>query len=1485
MKKITFLIIFVFVICNVKAISPDPLTLSNWETGTTTQPTYVWTNTKSVIVDPLNGSNHILKLDRDPTVATYQGAQWNNSVAPFIAGVALGNTSASQYKYIVVKAKKSTAYDIKVKLEAPVNATLNIITLTSINASVSGQWVTYIFDAGLVNNTHKQFSIFPEFGGNTGAVTTYIDDIYFTNTLPTVTFTTYKFPLNYTTGTGGATLTKTYDVARSATNIDITLLNTQPIPGATSYNVYDGATKLTSTYDATKNVIKITGLTRSTNYNLQITGVDASAAESAKSDIIPVSTRSNTGTGYEIIDDCEGGALGWNANSGGGALITQNVTNPVTNGYNTSSKCIKLNTQSGSNYYTNAAINNERILSGISNANYRYLHVKILRPSQAAGSVAIKLFSGGGQVSTVSQEIASSTTASNDGAWHDYVFDLGSATATVESYYRGLFIMPNKLASGNQPSVLDYFIDDIYLNNDATLSTANLSTVNIPVTISTSGSIATTTGARGYLSGDLAVVTATPNTNYRFTNWTLGSAGGAVQSTSSTYSFTVSSSTSLFANSIATWTYTATSSDVTKGTVSGTGVYDAGASVTLIATPTTGYRFVNWADGSAGGASASTSTSYTFASAAHKSYFANFVQQFVVSASAGTGGTITSGAGTYDSGATATVVATADAGYRFVNWTLNTSGGAVQSTLASYPFTVSSAKTLVANFVQQFVISASAGTGGSITSGAGTYDSGASVSVVATADAGYVFNNWTDGGSPVSSNATYTFTASTARTLVANFLPAKTFTVTVPAGTAHVYIVWSFTQKSWDATASAYELTRVGVTNQFTGTFACDNSISYKYLCENLNDYDYQAAVSAGGVSESNRSYSVSDNVAAWYRMKTVTLNVSFATATIPSNLFVKGGWDSWTTPIELTKSGTTFSTTISGFGSKFPANVEYKYYTNDGSTSNYECNSDGSGSSNRWAISPTMTDQVARFLTAPTIQPASNTNLSVLGLTNTQLGGTDLVVSSGELTLDQSPAFHSITVSPGAKVTLGSGQSLSASTFTLQSNSTATATFVDNTTNSPQAITATVQQYLPQGRNWYVTSPIGSGTTANLATGTSVVSYSESTAAWVTETGALTAGRGYISVSATGTQTNNISFAGTLNTGVVTVGLTRLGATKSGFNLVGNPYPSYLDWSLVDTTAAKISSTFWYRTKTLPDVNLATTYTFDTFNGNGNVATSNGATTVTNLIPPMQAFWVRVNAGQTAGTLTFTNAMRKHADVVGNKMKAPAKQNSLQSLLRLKVSNGINSDEAIVFFNPNASDGLDDYDSPKMTNGNAVIPEIYTLAGSEQLVINGLNQLVLNQEIPLGFTTGQLNTFTINASEIQNFDSNTQIILKDKLLNKEQLLTVDAPYSFTSDITSSTNRFSIIFRLASVTTGMQNAEDKQEIAIYKTADNQITVHSLIDLNTQSNISVYNAIGQEIIEKRLYSPVTVLENKLKSGVYLVVVTNGTKIVNGKIVIN
>ena len=141
-----------------------------------------------------------------------------------------------------------------------------------------------------------------------------------------------------------------------------------------------------------------------------------------------------------------------------------------------------------------------------------------------------------------------------------------------------------------------------------------------------------------------------------------------------------------------------------------------------------------------------------------------------VSADPSNGGSV-SGGGSYQQGQSCTVTATANSGYAFQNWTEN---GSVVSTDANYTFTVNGNRTLVAHFSVQapneyFVnVSANPSNGGSV-SGEGTYQQGQSCTVTATANSGYAFQNWTENGNEVSTDANYTFMVNANRDLVAVF--------------------------------------------------------------------------------------------------------------------------------------------------------------------------------------------------------------------------------------------------------------------------------------------------------------------------------------------------------------------------------------------------------------------------------------------------------------------------------------------------------------------------------------------------------------------------------------------------------------------------------------------------------------------------------------------------------------------------------------------
>ncbi len=240
------------------------------------------------------------------------------------------------------------------------------------------------------------------------------------------------------------------------------------------------------------------------------------------------------------------------------------------------------------------------------------------------------------------------------------------------------------------------------------------------------------------------------------------------------------------------WTFTTipkltlSSSPVAGGTTVGAGLFAQGATVTVTATPATGYSFVNWTD-SASGVVASVSPGYQFIMAGNRALVAHFSvippAQFAVTLSSNpaAGGT-TFGSGAYNTGTSVTVIESPNPGYTFANWTEN---GNIISTSSSYQFIITANRTLVANFTAipalQFAVflSSSPSIGGT-TTGAGSYTTGTSVTIGATPSAGYTFVNWTEGATVISTSSSYTFVVTANRTLVANFVN-NTYTLTLSA--------------------------------------------------------------------------------------------------------------------------------------------------------------------------------------------------------------------------------------------------------------------------------------------------------------------------------------------------------------------------------------------------------------------------------------------------------------------------------------------------------------------------------------------------------------------------------------------------------------------------------------------------------------------------------------------------------------------------------
>ena len=98
----------------------------------------------------------------------------------------------------------------------------------------------------------------------------------------------------------------------------------------------------------------------------------------------------------------------------------------------------------------------------------------------------------------------------------------------------------------------------------------------------------------------------------------------------------------------------------------------------------------------------------------------------------------------------------------------------------NYPLVGGNIQTVaIAPSAYTIAVTANPSNAGSVTGG-GTYNQGQSCTVTATANTGFTFTNWTENGDVVSTNANYTFTVNSNRSLVANFTE-NTYTITVSA--------------------------------------------------------------------------------------------------------------------------------------------------------------------------------------------------------------------------------------------------------------------------------------------------------------------------------------------------------------------------------------------------------------------------------------------------------------------------------------------------------------------------------------------------------------------------------------------------------------------------------------------------------------------------------------------------------------------------------
>jgi hypothetical protein len=387
-------------------------------------------------------------------------------------------------------------------------------------------------------------------------------------------------------------------------------------------------------------------------------------------------------------------------------------------------------------------------------------------------------------------------------------------------------------------------------------------------------------------------------------------------------------------------------------------------------------------------------------------------------------------------------------------------------------------------------------------------------------------------------------------------------------------------------------------------------------------------------------------------------------------------------------------------------------------------------------------------------------------------------------------------------------------------------------------------------GNVWHLISSPVTGAVSGMYTGLYLMSHDELTNGYTDVTDIdvpLTPGQGFALWNQNGDAT--ASYTGTL-TSTATVALTRAATGfDNGWNLVGNPYPSSIDWE---------AGTGW--TKNNVD---GSTYCLDA-DGSGNWAIWNGTigtNGATQYIASGQGFFVAVNDAQTTGTLGFTNDVRVHDNTTFFK-EDPA------DIVKLKVSGNNFSDETAIYFREEATAGFDSQmDAHKLPSFEESAPYIYSTA-NQGMAINVLPEVTsVPMNVKVGTETG---TFTIEALSTGEF---SELNLKDLSTGVITDLNSDS-YTF-NYIPGVDNRFELHFGPLGVNDLANN--------LYNVYSYNKEIHVMTPNTTSGNITVYDMMGKEVASQSISGTDNVISLS-QSAHYIVKVISEEGLVTKKVYI-
>jgi len=324
------------------------------------------------------------------------------------------------------------------------------------------------------------------------------------------------------------------------------------------------------------------------------------------------------------------------------------------------------------------------------------------------------------------------------------------------------------------------------------------------------------------------------------------------------------------------------------------------------------------------------------------------------------------------------------------------------------------------------------------------------------------------------------------------------------------------------------------------------------------------------------------------------------------------------------------------------------------------------------------------------------------------------------------------------------------------------------------------------------------------------------------------------------------------INSGTITYPVTYTNngnINDDGWNLIGNPYPSTIDWNSNGWTKNGIGNSIYISN------NEGTGLVYATYNG---VVGTNGGT---QYIATGQAFWVKATG------LASINVNSNEIVKVPEQSTTFFKTEEITNVLKITLTSPkYKTDETVIHLRDDATINFDPItDAYKINNTTINVSSILNNT-STKLAINSLNELI---NVKLSITDVAAGSYSLNFNGVSSFNDSINVYLVDNHLDSIINVRNYNQYNFqitTDTVTYGNNRFYITFSDPAASLAR-----KAEIYPNPVSDKL----SIKSFEKVSDVKIYNLNGKLL---RSFNNENIDISGLEPNIYVIIFNNGkTKI--------